>query len=569
MMQSKFRSVLFFFILFFLSESSKAQHRNTGELDKMIHAGIKRAYSASVKVMGWDTIRKVQNSSQFSAAVVSPDGYILTAAHAIQPGRTYKVWFPDGRECLAVGLGRIDLSATPTQPDVAMMKIITSGNWPFVEMGWSSAIRKDEPCISISYPETLAQPLPSVRFGHITDTLNEWGFFQSTCAMEPGDSGGALYDYKGRLIGLHSRCDKSEDVNMEIPVDYYREYWTALKTAKTYTTLPEVTDDIKTDPLREKLQSFSELNDLATYFGPVAKPLRESELYVLSDVGGVPQKIIGTIIAPGGLQLRKTPGGSLIISKSSCVGEHVMVNISNGVRVEGKVIARSEPDDLVLLQISQKLKGGVNIDLSNQDSLTFNSLGTILLSPLIDSLPRISVVSTMGMNLAPKFSSGYLGAYVTFSEGKATVTRVQLNSPAGRNSLRIGDEISSINGEQLLKPEDFQRILQSYRPGQEALFRLNRKGKELVKKIILATKPASADPNHPAEKFSGGKSARRDGFIKVFAHDARLRPEECGGPVFNNLGQFYGINIARYSRTTTLAVPLLQVSKFLRSALIN
>jgi serine protease Do len=46
-----------------------------------------------------------------------------------------------------------------------------------------------------------------------------------------------------------------------------------------------------------------------------------------------------------------------------------------------------------------------------------------------------------------------------------------------------------------------------------------------------------------------------DGFKKLFAHDANIKSDECGGPVFDAEGNFYGINIARFSRTTTLAIP--------------
>ncbi len=60
---------------------------------------------------------------------------------------------------------------------------------------------------------------------------------------------------------------------------------------------------------------------------------------------------------------------------------------------------------------------------------------------------------------------------------------------------------------------------------------------------------------HSADKFEGGKSVRLDGFKKVFAHDANIKSDECGGPVFDAEGNFYGINIARFSRTTTLVLP--------------
>mgnify|MGYP006190613121 FL=1 len=132
-------------------------------------------------------------------------------------------------------------------PDVGMMKITDKGIWPFAEMGYSNSLVAGEPCISISYPESLNQQLPTLRLGQVAEVKNEYGFIRSTCKMEPGDSGGPLFDYHGRVIGLHSAIDVGEDQNFEIPVDLYRKYWTALKKEMTYTSFPVLQDSIGKD----------------------------------------------------------------------------------------------------------------------------------------------------------------------------------------------------------------------------------------------------------------------------------------------------------------------------------
>jgi len=50
-------------------------------------------------------------------------------------------------------------------------------------------------------------------------------------------------------------------------------------------------------------------------------------------------------------------------------------------------------------------------------------------------------------------------------------------------------------------------------------------------------------------------SLRRHGFPAVFAHDGRLSPSQCGGPVVNLAGEVIGLNIARADNTRTLAIP--------------
>lgn len=83
-------------------------------------------------------------------------------------------------------------------------------------------------------------------------------------------------------------------------------------------------------------------------------------------------------------------------------------------------------------------------------------------------------------------------------------------------------------------------------------------------KVILPAYPTST---HPAWRFAGGRSLRSDGFKKIFAQDAIVKATECGGPVFDAGGNFYGINIARHSRTSTIVMPKDVISKFIKQIL--
>lgn len=553
-------------ILIFLLQNVYAQGFKSDKLEKTIKAGIKKAYPASVKIMGFDTVKNMQNSAQFSGVVVSADGHILTAAHAIQPDKIYKVLFPDGRGCWAVGLGRIALTGTATLPDAAMIKIITKGNWPYVEMAWSAALKIDEPCLSIAYPQDLNQSLPLVRFGRIAVVADDLGFVQSTCAMELGDSGGALFDYAGRLIGIHSRCFKSEEVNCEVPVDLYRKYWSALNQPKNYTELPGTQDEIKADPMAAQLYTVPELESLPSTLAKQAAKFNNSQFVITSRVKNSEQKILGTLILSGVSKAKKAGAGAMLISKNSCVGNEPVVWLPKEGAVKAQVIFRSVTDDLVLLKVDRKLDGGIDIITAKSDSLKFDQIGTILLSPRPDSLPKVSVLGSTGFPLILKFSMGYLGATSFIKEGKIVVSRVQQGSPAGIGGVKADDILSSINHEQVNNLVELQGALKKYEPGDRVEIVASRNGKDTVIAVTLGIRPLTS-PNHNSEKFNGGKSIRRDGFAKVFGHDARIRPEECGGPVIDVQGNFYGINIARFSRVATLAIPVSQLRKFLLDAL--
>ncbi len=72
---------------------------------------------------------------------------------------------------------------------------------------------------------------------------------------------------------------------------------------------------------------------------------------------------------------------------------------------------------------------------------------------------------------------------------------------------------------------------------------------------------------HIAYRFTDGRSERRTDFSRVLIHDGKLKPSGCGGPLYGIDGKFYGINIARLSRTSSLAIPAAVIQKFIKQSL--
>lgn len=538
-----------------------AQKLNNKKLEYVIQKAIQKAYPASVRIWGFDTVSRQQMSGQFSGVVVNPDGHILTAAHVDVPGKTYMVTFPDGKVCIAVGLGKIEYAEDHTIPDVAMMKIITKGVWPYAEMGWSSTLKQYEPCVSVAYPESLNQPKPIVRFGYVSNAKTERGFIESTCIMEPGDSGGPLFDYMGRVIGLHSAITVAENENFDVPVDLYRKYWTALNIAKVYSALPVDIDSLSNDPLAPAIISLPKLKNADRDFQKLTSKYKSSCLSITSiNKNGEKQKALGTLFELSG-DFFKQAGREIIISKSSLVGSNPLIVVNGSRIITAQVIARDIKNDLVLLKPANAIKGGIRFKNEDADSLNIQP-GQFLSSPLPDTISKASIVGSKPFSLPKIYSSGFLGAAIAYKTGPLSITRIQPGSEASAIGLKVGDEVLGINGAPMNKAADYARELQKYWPGDTIKLRLKRAGVIFSKIAILGTVPKPVT-NHPAEFFAGGKSARRDGFGLVFSHDATLKPYECGGPVFNLSGQFYGINIARYSRTSSLAIPSKIIYNFI------
>jgi serine protease Do len=554
----KIDKLLFFLVL--VSTKVIGQKTALPAAEAILQKAIAQAYPASVRMWGIDTVSNQQMSAQFSGVVVSREGEILTAAHTTVPGKTYKVMFPDGKEAVALALGKIELTDDITVPDVSMMKIITAGTWPFTEMGYSSALKVGQPCISIAYPESLNQPLPGIRFGYITNVKNEKGFVQSTCIMEPGDSGGPLFDLLGRVIGIHSAISISEDVNYEIPVDLYRKYHTALQVPEKYSSMPEPVDAVANDPQPALIPVDPQPAALRTRFNAVETRLSGSCLQIISQLKDKEATVFGTVFT----SIKKGDQRILVVSKSSLVGNTPVI-LYQHKKVALAVLYRDRENDLVLLQAKESIKDAIVPDQEN--ATPFKLSGQFLFSPRVDTVGAISIAGSGLFSVPKTVSMGFLGASVPYRKGPVQLSLVRKNSPAGNNDLQEGDEVVSINGIAINKPENYGAELQKYWPGDTIAISLKRAGNTYTKQVVLVERPAMAAANHPAEMFRGGKSTRRDGFTAVFAHDAVLTPDQCGGPVFDAAGHFQGINIARFSRTSTLVLPASVVVKFLRSAL--
>jgi len=539
-------------ILFNLNAA--AQLKQVAKFQKTIAGAIKKAYPASVRMWGFDVQQNQRTSAQFSGVVVSADGYILTAAHTILPGKNYKVFFPDGRECIAMALGKIENKDTPGIPDVGMMKITDKGIYPFAEMGYSASLLKNEPCISISYPESLNQNLPTLRLGNIAEVKNEYGFIRSTCKMEPGDSGGPLFDYYGRVIGLHSAIDVSEEMNFEIPVDLYRRYWTALNSEMLYTAVPEKQDSVKTDPLSLLLQKESKQKALHPDFN--IPTIKNSCFSIKSRVKGKTQDIYATLL---NVNIANGAKKQFLLSKNTMVGEQAQCDI-NGVAVPIKLIGKNQESDLVLFELEQQITGGIDLNIADSDSVKI-VMGKLLYS--IDPAGKVmrSILGSTLFNLPKINSQPYLGAMVVYNSSPVQFSLIKEGSPAEKAGIKVGDELISINGRTIEKASEFAPEMLKYWADDDVTFEWENAAGKMKKTFKLEGRGQSVT-NHPAEKFEGGKSERRDGFNAVFTHDAAIKANASGSPVFDWQGRFYGINIARFSRTTTVVVPKKTIIEF-------
>ncbi|SMO38690.1 S1C family serine protease [Solitalea koreensis] len=538
---------------------------NIEQLQRDIKEGIKCAYDASVRIIQYNTDVQKGVGGYFSGVVVDNKGHILTAAHAVKPNDIYLVTFPDGRQVKAKGLGVI------SSADAAMIVITDKGKWPIAKMGWSSTLESNVPCISISSPGSLGFNKPTVRLGYISDTQHESGFMKTTCLMEPGDSGGPLFDLRGRVVGIHSRIKLSLDDNFEVPIDVFRKYWTALQSPEYLNAfIPE--DKVVPGKKAEVLRPVPEMRQLISNFKVQDQEFQKNVFTVKDSVNDSP--IVCTLVDLNGLVPEsKLKGKSFFISKNSMILAHPMVELVSGKFVDAKVLGRDEQSDLVLLEVPQEITGGVNLQSVKTDSVSVEELGNLLISPQPQNNGIVSVLGNQLLSI-PKSPAAFLGIGVNFNIDTRQIVVTALYpewtntkgeiEKSSDDDIEISDVLTKINDQPIFTVKDLSDELSKYDYKQSVSLQYTKKtGSSHTKTHVL--KRYYIVPHVPTDLFREGKS-QRDNFKEVLVHDGKLNPSDCGGPLYSVNGTFYGINIARLCRTVTLAIPAKEIMQFVKDS---
>jgi serine protease Do len=192
---------------------------------------IQTAYGAgsfSINPLNYLMDRPVHSSG--SGVIISDDGFIVTNYHVIEDAVNIEVVMNDNQRYFAKIIG-----VDPTT-DLALLKV-KGKNLPFLKYGDSDLTRPGEWVLAVGNPfelnSTVTAGIVSAKarnIGILRDHLNNLqieSFIQTDAAVNPGNSGGALVNLKGELIGVNTAIATSsgnyQGYSFAIPVSLVKK----------------------------------------------------------------------------------------------------------------------------------------------------------------------------------------------------------------------------------------------------------------------------------------------------------------------------------------------------------
>jgi serine protease Do len=167
--------------------------------------------------------RDFEAQSLGSGFIISADGYVLTNAHVVEAADEITIKLNDKREFKAKVIG------ADKKTDIALLKIDAAG-LPSVKIGDPSRLRVGEWVIAIGSPfgfeSTVTAGIVSAK-GRSLPQENFVPFIQTDVAVNPGNSGGPLFNMRGEVVGInsqiYSRTGGFMGLSFAIPIDVAME----------------------------------------------------------------------------------------------------------------------------------------------------------------------------------------------------------------------------------------------------------------------------------------------------------------------------------------------------------
>lgn len=354
-----------------------------------------------------------------SGFIISDDGYIITNAHVVNDATEIRVGLNDRREYQAMLVGSDPAS------DIALLKL-SATDLPSVTMGDSDDLKVGEWVLAIGSPfgfeHTATQGIVSALSRSLPDDTYV-PFIQTDVAVNPGNSGGPLFNTKGEVVGvnsqIYSRSGGYQGLSFSIPINV------AISIA---------------DQLRDK--GFATRGWLGVAIQNVDQALANS--FGLDKPAGalIAQVTQGSPAAKGGLER-----GDIIlnfngkpVSYSSALPP-LVGSVAPGKTVE-VIVQRSGKQQTLNVTIEPLDEGRKVSSVTPADPVDESRLG-VEVADITDDLRE-------QMNI----------------ESGVVVTEISPDGPAAKAGIRVGDVILSLNREEIDSTSELEKLVKDAPEGQ-------------------------------------------------------------------------------------------------------
>ena len=138
-----------------------------------------------------------------SGVIISPDGYIITNSHVVKNADKIEITTNDNQSFEASLIG------SDEQNDIALLKINSEEDLPYATFGDSDSTEIGEWVLAVGNPFNLNSTVTAGIISAKSRNLDPSGrttqsYIQTDAAVNPGNSGGALVNTKGELIGINT-----------------------------------------------------------------------------------------------------------------------------------------------------------------------------------------------------------------------------------------------------------------------------------------------------------------------------------------------------------------------------
>lgn len=389
--------------------------------------------------------KKWKEQSLGSGVIVSSDGYIITNNHVIEQADEIRVILIDKRSFKARIIG-----ADP-KTDVAVVKI-DAKNLPMIHWGDSDKLQVGEFVLAIGNPFGLSH---TVTMGIISAVgranvgiADYEDFIQTDAAINPGNSGGPLVNIKGELIGINtaifSKSGGYQGIGFAVPSNMAHLVMNQLEQKGKVTrgwlgvTIQELTPELS--------QKFGLRSSIGALVGDIAK--------------GSPAEKAGirrgdVILEYNGKKVEDVGSLRNMVSQSK-VGADIPVRILRGEKQYSVRVSIAE----LPKEVAEAVPG------SAPEESTVEGLSGLNVMELTKEIAK-----QLGLRKEEK---------------GVVVARVEPGSAAEEAGIRKGDVIQEIDRGKIERLDDYDRIVSNMRPGDTALFFINRGGKKFYVTIRLS-----------------------------------------------------------------------------------